>query len=168
MKSILSNTLYSVARAQAVTFLWRTAGCPEPESDNNPFVDVVNGGGMADYYKAILWASEQGITNGIDETHFAPNDPVTRAQFVTFLWRHENKSETAESSDETDEVTDAEETAEPSQQDAAMTEENETAESSDEVDEGNDTAEIAEPSQQDAARAEENETAEGYEQHLQT
>ena len=33
----------------------------------------------------------EGITNGVDSTHFAPDATVTRAQFVTFLWRYENK-----------------------------------------------------------------------------
>ena len=71
-------------RAQVVTFLWRAAGSPEPASMNNPFVDVA-----ADsfYYKAVLWAVENGITSGNDATHFAPNDSCNRAQVVTFLWR---------------------------------------------------------------------------------
>ena len=71
-------------RAQVVTFLWRAAGSPEPASMNNPFVDVA-----ADsfYYKAVLWAVENGITSGNDATHFAPNASCNRAQVVTFLWR---------------------------------------------------------------------------------
>ena len=71
-------------RAQVVTFLWRAAGKPEPASTNNPFVDVPED---QFYYKAVLWAVEKGITNGMDATHFAPDNPCDRAQVVTFLWR---------------------------------------------------------------------------------
>ncbi len=70
-------------RAQIVTFLWRANGCPEPTTDNNPFTDVKQG----DYYKAILWAVEKGITTGVTDTTFLPSGACTRAQIVTFLWR---------------------------------------------------------------------------------
>ena len=53
----------------------------EPE---NPFVDVADD---AYYFDAVLWAAENGITGGVDDTHFAPNVTCTRAQAVTFLWR---------------------------------------------------------------------------------
>ena len=74
----------SCNRAQAVMFLWRAAGSPEPMAANQPFVDV-----QADsyYYKAMLWAVEKGITAGVDETHFNPTGVCSRAQIVTFLWR---------------------------------------------------------------------------------
>ena len=39
------------------------------------------------YYDAVLWAAKNGITGGVDDTHFAPNATCTRAQIVTFLWR---------------------------------------------------------------------------------
>ena len=71
-------------RAQVVTFLWRSAGNPEPSSTDNPFKDVAE---STYYYKAVLWAVEEGITNGTSETTFSPDDPCTRAQVVTFLWR---------------------------------------------------------------------------------
>ena len=71
-------------RAQVVTFLWRAAGCPEPEQQENPFVDVVQG---SFYEKAVLWAVEKGITNGTDATHFSPSTLCNRASVVTFLWR---------------------------------------------------------------------------------
>ena len=49
-----------------------------------PFTDVA----VTDYYyDAVLWAAENGITGGVDDTHFTPNAPCTRAQIVTFLWR---------------------------------------------------------------------------------
>ena len=72
-------------RAQVVTFLWRAAGSPKPKTSTSPFVDVTNSSEY--YYDAVLWAAENGITTGTDSTHFTPDDTVTRAQFVTFLWR---------------------------------------------------------------------------------
>ena len=71
-------------RASVVTFLWRAAGSPEPVTTVNPFVDV-----QQDhyFYKAVLWALENGITTGVDATHFAPLASCNRAQVVTFLWR---------------------------------------------------------------------------------
>ena len=76
--------LESCNRAQVVTFLWRAAGSPEPKSTKNPFVDVKSD---AFYYKAVLWAVEKGITNGLDATHFGPTEHCNRAQVVTFLYR---------------------------------------------------------------------------------
>ena len=72
-------------RGQVVTFLWRAAGCPAPASTENPFIDVKDG---AFYYKAVLWAVEKGITNGMSATTFAPDATCTRGQIVTFLWRY--------------------------------------------------------------------------------
>ena len=74
----------SCTRGQIVTFLWRAAGSPEPRSTENPFTDV---NARDYYYKAILWAVEQGITNGMSKTAFAPDKECTRGQVVTFLWR---------------------------------------------------------------------------------
>ena len=71
-------------RAQVVTFLWRAEGCPEPTSTENPFVDVTE---KDFYYKAVLWAVEQGITTGSDATHFNPTGICNRAQVVTFVHR---------------------------------------------------------------------------------
>ena len=71
-------------RASVVTFLWRAAGEPEPESANNPFTDVSE---SDFFYKAVLWAVEEGITNGITLTTFAPYAECNRAQVVTFLHR---------------------------------------------------------------------------------
>ena len=73
-------------RAQAVTFLWRAAGSPEPETRTMPFTDVPVG---SYYYDAVLWAVENGITKGTSGTTFSPNDTCTRAQIVAFLWRSE-------------------------------------------------------------------------------
>ena len=71
-------------RAHAVTFLWRAYGSPEPTATENPFSDVSTDNY---FYKAVLWAVEQGITLGTSETTFSPNAPCTRAQIVTFLYR---------------------------------------------------------------------------------
>ena len=73
-------------RAQAVTFLWRAAGSPKPETRTMPFTDVPVG---SYYYNAVLWAVENGITKGTSDTTFSPNDTCTRAQIVSFLWRSE-------------------------------------------------------------------------------
>ena len=73
-------------RAQAVTFLWRAAGSPEPETRAMPFTDVPVG---SYYYDAVLWAVENGITKGTSDTTFSPNTTCSRAQIVAFLWRSE-------------------------------------------------------------------------------
>ena len=73
-------------RAQAVTFLWRAAGSPEPETRTMPFTDVPAG---SYYYDAVLWAVENGITKGTSETMFSPDATCSRAQIVAFLWRSE-------------------------------------------------------------------------------
>lgn len=81
-------------RAQTVTFLWRAAGSPKASMQNNPFTDVH----ANDYfYDAVLWAVENGITNGTSKTTFSPDDTVTRAQVVTFLWRVEGQPAAADS-----------------------------------------------------------------------
>ena len=71
-------------RAQAVTFLWRAAGSPEPTLTKNPFTDVKEGSA---FYKAILWAVEKGITSGRTATTFDPNGACTRAHIITFMYR---------------------------------------------------------------------------------
>ena len=71
-------------RGQIVTFLWRAAGSPAPKTTVNPFTDVA---ADAYYAKAVLWAVENGITNGTTATTFSPDAPCTRAQAVTFLFR---------------------------------------------------------------------------------
>ena len=73
-------------RAQAVTFLWRAAGSPKPETRTMPFTDIPAG---SYYYDAVLWAVENGITKGTSNTTFSPNMTCTRAQIVAFLWRSE-------------------------------------------------------------------------------
>ena len=83
----LSDTMFgpyaSCTRAQIVTFLWRAAGSPEPKTVSS-FSDVP---ASAYYAKAVEWAVENGITNGMTETTFAPDATCTRGQSVTFLYR---------------------------------------------------------------------------------
>ncbi len=76
-------------RAQAVTFLWRAMGEQEPTTTTNPFKDV---SADAWYYKAVLWAAEKEITNGVSADRFDPEGTCTRGQIVTFLWRAEGKT----------------------------------------------------------------------------
>ena len=71
-------------RAQFVTFLWRAAGSPEPTGDASAFQDVASD---KYYAKAVAWAIENGITNGLTASEFGPTVPVTRAHVVTFLYR---------------------------------------------------------------------------------
>ncbi len=70
-------------RAQMVTFLWRSLGCPAVDADN-PFFDVDEDDY---YYEAVVWAMENDITVGTSGTTFSPNALCTRAQAVAFLWR---------------------------------------------------------------------------------
>ena len=74
----------SCTRGQIVTFLWRAAGAPEPKTTANPFADISED---AYYYKAVLWAVENGITVGTADNAFSPDQTVTRSQTVTFLYR---------------------------------------------------------------------------------
>lgn len=75
-------------RGQVVTFLWRASGKPEPQSKVNPFTDVAE----TDYfYTAVLWAVENGITNGTSQTEFSPNQTCSTAHIITFLYRSVNE-----------------------------------------------------------------------------
>ena len=71
------------SRGQIVTFLWRAAGSPEPKALST-FTDVA---ADAYYAKAVAWAVENGVTTGTGDNRFSPDDPCTRGQAVTFLWR---------------------------------------------------------------------------------
>ena len=73
----------TVTRAEAMTFLWKTLGSPEPETTENPFTDVPEG---KYFYKPVLWAVENEITGGATPTTFAPKSKCTRAQIMMFIW----------------------------------------------------------------------------------
>ena len=70
-------------REQAVTFLYRAAGSPAV-SGESAFEDV---GADAYYARAVAWAAQNGVTNGISQTLFGTGSDCTRAQIVTFLYR---------------------------------------------------------------------------------
>ena len=84
MSDTTFNPDYVCTRAQIVTFLWRAAGCPAPKGRMMPFDDVAEDSCC---YDAVIWAAEEGITNGTDENTFSPDAECTRAQIVTFLMR---------------------------------------------------------------------------------
>ena len=70
-------------RAQAMTFLHRALGLPKGQGEA-AFSDVSEG---AWYAEAVRWAVGAGVTNGVGEGRFAPNEKCTRAQIVTLLYR---------------------------------------------------------------------------------
>ena len=74
------------------------------ETETSPFADVATD---AYYYEAVKWAAEQGITGGIGNNLFGPNQPCTRAQIVTFLWRAAGSPEPKDMSSFADVSTDS-------------------------------------------------------------
>lgn len=91
-------------RGQMVTFLWRAAGSPEPTGKTNPFTDVK---ADAYYYKALLWAIENGITMGTTDTTFSPDEICARGQMAAFLYRSAKSPAVTGSTSFTDVETDA-------------------------------------------------------------
>ena len=79
--AVKSYTFENVSRTHTIEVIFMKAnGNPQ----TGVFVDVATGS----YYEdAVDWAVENGITNGVSSNMFAPDDPCTRAQIVTFLWR---------------------------------------------------------------------------------
>ena len=75
----------TVTRAQAVTFLWRASGEPEPSAGAPTFTDADDQ--SAYYYKAVRWAAEKGITNGVTATRFGPDGILHYDQILAFLCR---------------------------------------------------------------------------------
>ena len=73
-----------MTRAMLVTVLWRLDG-KTAASKPGAFVDVP---ANEWYTEAVAWAAESGIVNGMDATHFAPNDEVTREQIAAILFRY--------------------------------------------------------------------------------
>ena len=91
----ISDTLFApsqtLTRAQLVTILYRMAGSPRVESSGS-FTDVPE---KAWYAKAVTWAADSGIVNGIGQGRFAPGDPITREQIAAILHRFSGKPEAA-------------------------------------------------------------------------
>ena len=75
----------TVTRSEAVTFLWRAAGSPAPTTATSGFSDVTDKNAF--YYKAVLWAVEKGITNGVGGDRFNLTGTLTYDQIFTFLCR---------------------------------------------------------------------------------
>ena len=73
-----------MTRAMFVTVLWRSAGSPDAQHEAG-FADVA---ADAYYAKAVAWAVETGVANGTGENRFSPDEPVTREQLATFLYRY--------------------------------------------------------------------------------
>ncbi len=76
-----------MTRGMLVTVLWRLDGKPAAAAAGR-FADVAP---AAYYAEAVAWASEQGVVNGIDATHFAPENEVTREQIAAILYRYAEK-----------------------------------------------------------------------------
>ena len=75
-------------KGQILTFLWRSAGAPDPQDAETPYADVTPDLNP-DFYKAILWAYESGILGAAPEDGLlAPNSPCTRGLTMMYLWRH--------------------------------------------------------------------------------
>lgn len=72
-------------QAQILTFLWRAKGSPEPKGT----VEIPGADTGAYYYKAALWAMEQGMIG----SEFGANDPCTRAMAVTYIWKQAGSPE---------------------------------------------------------------------------
>lgn len=78
-------------RGEAITFIWRLFNCPEPKvCTSAPFEDISENGY---YYKAVLWATEARITFGVSATEFAPEETITKGEFLTFLYRARHQPE---------------------------------------------------------------------------
>ena len=75
-------------RLEIVKYLWKLSGSPQPaDIDNNPFSDISDSISGRDARWAVQWAVETGVTSGTSADTFSPDDTVTRAQAVTFLYR---------------------------------------------------------------------------------
>ncbi len=83
----------TLTRAMLVTVLYRLAGEPDVKTAHR-FTDVPDGCWYSD---AVAWAAETGLTNGVSETRFAPDEAVTREQMVTFLWRYAGQPDSKQS-----------------------------------------------------------------------
>ena len=77
----------AVKRGDAMFYLWVAAGKPEPTLTKSPFTDVTDP--KAYYYKAILWAYENGITKGVSATEFGRKKTVSRRDMLVFLYKQQ-------------------------------------------------------------------------------
>ena len=76
----------AITRAQFVTMLWRAAGAPEPEKSEIDFNDAEY---IAEpFTAAVAWGIENGIVAGYTDDSFKPDQPISRAQMATFVYRY--------------------------------------------------------------------------------
>lgn len=75
----------TLTRAQLATVLYRQAGSPSTGTAKNPFFDVKSG---TWYTRAVIWANQKGVMLGYPDGSFRPDDPITREQLVTVLYRY--------------------------------------------------------------------------------
>ena len=84
----VGNNLFApdrvTTRGEAVTFLYKAMGSPAEKAESNPFTDVNESDW---FYAPVLWAVKAGVTAGVAADKFGVNDPCTREQFVTFLYK---------------------------------------------------------------------------------
>ncbi|MGM9876680.1 MAG: S-layer homology domain-containing protein [Bacilli bacterium] len=106
------------SRAEAITLLWRYAGRPGDvlvgsllNSSNSKLSNINTGFNDIDnsswYVGAVKWGVDNNIINGVSKTIFSPNSYITRAQFITVLWRYAGKPETNTNNVFTDVSTDS-------------------------------------------------------------
>ncbi len=74
----------TASRAMIASILWRMEGEPEAKA-TQPFSDVADGRW---YTRAVAWAAEAGVIKGYGEGQFRPNNPITREQLASLLWRY--------------------------------------------------------------------------------
>ena len=79
----------AVRRGDAMFYLWVAAGKPNPTLSESPFTDVSDPN--AYYYKAVLWAFENGITSGVSKTEFGRKKSVSRRDMLVFLYAQQGK-----------------------------------------------------------------------------
>ena len=84
----------TLTRAMLVTILYRLAGEPALTAKDTTFTDVPEDEW---YANAVAWAVATGLTSGVSATEFAPDEPVSREQLVTFLWRYADKPDSTQS-----------------------------------------------------------------------
>ena len=76
----------SCTRSQAMMFIWRMAGKPEPYSwVRNPFSDINT---SHPHFKAVMWAYQNGVAKGFSNGTYGTDKPCTRGQIMTFIWRY--------------------------------------------------------------------------------
>lgn len=105
--SFAPNT--TMSRSMLITVLYRAAGSPDVTGLTHPFEDIP---ADAYYYDALLWGYDNGLIQGMDDTHFAPSNPVTREQLAAFLYRYAQAEGTDYTPDDLSSFTDQDQISE--------------------------------------------------------